>query len=207
MVACPGPFNYATIVNRGVAHTDAEFVVTFNNDTTIATPDWLERLVGLCSLEAWARSGSSSQYPDGRSSTRAWASSRCPCTSAATQYVELDRWLTSTRNAAAVTGACQIVRTEAWRELGGLDERLAVAFNNVDFGMRLAAAGWRVVYTPEVVLGHRESASRGDLHPPADEALLIARWDLLGDYVDPSMPPRCASTRPSVELDIPAPGR
>ena len=177
-------------MNRGVAHTDADFVVTLNNDTTIATPDWLERLVGLCSLPASARSGSSSSIPTGASSTRASGSSPCPCTSAATPTTtSRDRWLTSTRDAAAVTGACQIVRTEAWRELGGLDERLAVAFNDVDFGMRLCAAGWRVVYTPEVVLGHRESASRGDLHPPADEALLIARWDLLGDYVDPSMPP------------------
>ena len=114
-------------------------------------------------------------------------------------YDEPDRWLTSTRDAAAVTGACQIVRTEAWRELGGLDERLAVAFNDVDFGMRLCQAGWRVVYTPEVVLGHRESASRGDLHPPADEALLIARWDLLGEYVDPSIPPAMRYVAGAVE--------
>ena len=101
--------------------------------------------------------------PTGASSTRGWASSRCPCTSSRdVNYDEPDRWLTSTRDAAAVTGACQIVRTEAWRELGGLDERLAVGYNDVDFGMRMCQAGWRVVYTPEVVLGHRESASRGN---------------------------------------------
>ena len=145
---------------------------------------------GCARCPASARSGSSSSIPTGDSSTKGSGSSPCPCTSAATSTTtSRDRWLTSTRDAAAVTGACQIVRTEAWRELGGLDERLAVAFNDVDFGMRMCEAGWRVVYTPEVVLGHRESASRGDLHPPADEALLIARWDLLGDYVDPSMPP------------------
>jgi hypothetical protein len=119
-------------------------------------------------------------------------------------YATVDRWLASTRNAAAVTGACQIVRTEAWHELGGLDERLAVAFNDVDFGMRLCQAGWRVVYTPEVLLGHRESASRGDLHPPADEALLIARWDLLGDFVDPSMPPAVRLLTAKVDVDVPA---
>ena len=121
-------------------------------------------------------------------------------------YATVDRWLASTRNAAAVTGACQIVRTGAWHELGGLDERLAVAFNDVDFGMRLCVAGWRVVYTPEVLLGHRESASRGDLHPPPDEALLIARWDLLGDYVDPSMPPAVRQYTTRVELEVPVPG-
>jgi len=57
-----------------------------------------------------------------------------------------------------------------------------------------------------VVLGHRESASRGDLHPPADEALLIARWDLLGDYRDPSMPAAMRQYTTRVEVDVPAPG-
>jgi GT2 family glycosyltransferase len=200
VVHCPGPFNYATIVNRGVAHTDAEFVVTLNNDTTIATPDWLERLVGLCALPGVGSVGVKLQYPDGRLQHEGVGIIPMPVhLSRDVNYDEPDRWLTSTRDAAAVTGACQIVRTEVWRELGGLDERLAVAFNDVDFGIRLNQAGWRVVYTPEVVLGHRESASRGDLHPPADEALLIARWDLLGEYVDPSMPPAVRYVAGTVE--------
>ena len=207
IVRCPGPFNYASIVNRGVAATDADFVVTLNNDTTIATPDWLERLVGLCSLPKVGSVGVKLQYPDGRLQHEGVGIIPMPVhLSRDVNYDEPDRWLTSTRDAAAVTGACQIVRTEVWRELGGLDERLAVAFNDVDFGMRLCHAGWRVVYTPEVVLGHRESASRGDLHPPADEALLIARWDLLGDYVDPSMPPAVRQYTTRVELEVPVPG-
>ena len=121
-------------------------------------------------------------------------------------YAVLDRWLTSTRNAAAVTGACQIVRTEAWHELGGLDELLAVGYNDVDFGMRLCLAGWRMVYTPEVTLGHRESASRGNLHPPEDEQRLIANWDLLRDFVDPSMPRAVRLITSKVELEVPVPG-
>jgi O-antigen biosynthesis protein len=208
IVRCPGPFNYAAIVNRGVASVDADFVVTLNNDTTIATPDWLERLVGLCALPGVGSVGVKLQYPDGRLQHEGVGIIPMPVhLSRDVNYDEPDRWLTSTRDAAAVTGACQIVRTSVWRELGGLDERLAVAFNDVDFGMRMTRAGWRVVYTPEVVLGHRESASRGDLHPPADEALLIARWDLLGDYVDPSMPPAVRQYTTRIELDVPAPGR
>jgi GT2 family glycosyltransferase len=208
VVACPGPFNYAKIVNRGVAHTDSAFIVTLNNDTTIKTPQWLERLVGLCSLPKVGTVGVKLEYPDGTLQHEGVGIIPLPVhISRDANYAEVDRWLTSTRNAAAVTGACQIVRAEAWRELGGLDERLAVAFNDVDFGMRLVAAGWDVVYTPEVVLGHRESASRGDLHPPADEALLISRWDLLGDYVDPSLPASMRQYTTRIELDIPAPGR
>jgi GT2 family glycosyltransferase len=208
VVPCPGPFNYARIVNEGVAHVDAEFVVTLNNDTTIATPDWLERLVGLCSLDDVGSVGVKLQFPDGRFQHEGVGIIPMPVhLSRDANYGIVDRWLTSTRNAAAVTGACQIVRTEAWRAVDGLDERLAVAFNDVDFCLRLNAAGWRVVYTPEVVLGHRESASRGDLHPPDDEALLVARWDLHGDFVDPSMPAVVRQYTTKAELDIPAPGR
>ncbi len=50
VVPCPGPFNYAAIVNRGVAHSGADFIVTLNNDTVVVTPNWLERLVALASL-------------------------------------------------------------------------------------------------------------------------------------------------------------
>jgi GT2 family glycosyltransferase len=208
VVPCPGPFNYASIVNKGVAHTDADFVLTLNNDTTIATVDWLEQLVGLCSLDGVGSVGVKLQYPDGRLQHEGVGIIPMPVhLSRDANYTAVDRWLTSTRDAAAVTGACAIVRTEAWRALGGLDERLAVAFNDVDFCLRLGAAGWRVVYTPDVVLGHRESASRGDLHPPADEALLVARWDLHGAFTDPSMPTVVRQYTTKAELDIPAPGR
>jgi GT2 family glycosyltransferase len=208
IVRCPGPFNYAAIMNRGVAHTSADFVVTLNNDTTIATPEWLDHLVGLCAMPKVASVGAKLAYPDGRLQHEGVGIIPLPVHLSRDQnYATVDRWLASTRDAAAVTGACQIVRTEAWHELGGLDERLAVAFNDVDFGMRLCVAGWRVVYTPEVLLGHRESASRGDLHPPADEALLIARWDLHGRYQDPSMPPAVRLLTAKVEVDVPARGR
>jgi GT2 family glycosyltransferase len=204
VVRCPGPFNYARIVNRGVAHTTAEFVVTLNNDTTIATPDWLERLVGLCSLPDVASVGVKLVYPDGRLQHEGVGIIPLPVhLSRDVTYRPADRWLDSTRDISAVTGACQIVRTDAWRALGGLDEALAVAFNDVDFAMRLAACGWRVVYTPDVVLGHRESATRGSLHPLSDEALLIERWDLLGDYVDPSMPPAMRLVAGEVDLEDP----
>ena len=189
VVPCPGPFNYAKIVNRGVAHTDADFVVTLNNDTTVATPDWLERLVGLCSMPGVASVGVKLVFPDGRLQHEGVGIMPLPVhVSRDTNYPRRDRWLTSTRNASAVTGACQIVRSDAWRELGGLDEDLAVGYNDVDFGLRLCAAGWRVVYTPEVVLGHRESATRGNLHPLEDVHRLIARWDLLGGFQDPAVP-------------------
>ncbi len=146
-------------------------------------------MVGLCSLDRVGSVGVKLQ-PRRTAPARGWGIIPMPVhISRDANYPTIDRWLTSTRNAAAVTGACQIVRMAAWHELDGLDEALAVGYNDVDFALRLCAGGWRVVYTPEVVVGHRESASRGNLHPYDDVLGLIARWDLLGTTSTPT-PPR-----------------
>src|SRR5690606_16148425 len=66
-----------------------------------------------------------------------------------------------TQSLSAVTGACLVVRRELYRQLGGLDERLQVAFNDIDFCLRLREAGYRNVWTPFAELYHHESATRG----------------------------------------------
>ena len=71
----------------------------------------------------------------------------------------------------AVTGACLLVKTSVWDEVGGLDEAFAVAFNDVDFCLRLREKGWRIVWTPYAELYHHESKSRGsDEEDPAKKA-------------------------------------
>jgi O-antigen biosynthesis protein len=66
-----------------------------------------------------------------------------------------------THNLSAVTAACLVVRRSVFEQVGGLDESLAVAFNDVDFCLRVRAAGYRNLFTPHAVLYHHESASRG----------------------------------------------
>ena len=51
VIPCPGPFNYAKIVNRGVSHSSADYVLTLNNDTILVTPDWLEQMISVASLD------------------------------------------------------------------------------------------------------------------------------------------------------------
>src|SRR5262249_17534225 len=84
------------------------------------------------------------------------------------------------RNCTAVTGACMMVPRRVFEEIGGFDERLAVAFNDVDLCCRIRQHGYRIVYTPRALLYHLESASRRQLHPPEDEALM---WRLWGDAI------------------------
>ena len=71
----------------------------------------------------------------------------------------------------AVTGACLLVKASVWDEVGGLDEKFAVAFNDVDFCLRVRDAGYRVAWTPYARLTHYESKSRGgDEKDPAKAA-------------------------------------
>jgi GT2 family glycosyltransferase len=69
-----------------------------------------------------------------------------------------------------------MVPRRVFEDLGGFDEDLRVAFNDVDFCLRLRARGQLVVWTPFATLLHFESASRKALHPPEDEALMRDRW-------------------------------
>jgi GT2 family glycosyltransferase len=81
------------------------------------------------------------------------------------------------RNYSAVTAACLLTRREHYRAVGGFDEpRLGVAYNDVDFCLKLVERGLRVVYTPRALLYHREGASRGFGDKPAEEGWFRERW-------------------------------
>ena len=102
----------------------------------------------------------------------------------------------SVRNCSAVTAACMMARASVFREMGGFDERLRVAFNDVDYCLRARQKGLLIVYTPYAVLYHHESASRGRLHPDEDERLFRQRWGEPGHYRDPYYNPNLSKTRP-----------
>jgi GT2 family glycosyltransferase len=95
------------------------------------------------------------------------------------------------RNCSAVTGACMMVSRRVFDEVGGFDEQLKVAYNDVDLCLRIRKLGYTVVYTPMALLYHHESASRGRHNPPGDEALFLRRWgDLIKDgdpYYNPNL--------------------
>jgi GT2 family glycosyltransferase len=83
----------------------------------------------------------------------------------------------------AVTAACLLIRRSVYEEVGGLDETLKVAFNDIDFCLRVRAAGYRNVWTPFAEMVHHESASRGHETTPdkqrrfeAEVARMKDRW-------------------------------
>ena len=189
VVPCPGPFNYAKIVNRGVNHSSADYVLTLNNDTVITTPDWLERLVGLASLDDVGFVGACLFDQHGRREHESIVIAPYPQhLRTDSNYPHRDQFTSSIRDVAAVTGAVQMVSRELWMSLGGMDEELRVTMNDVDICLRSQIEGYYVVYTPDVQLVHHVSSSRGKLDPLEDRNRFIQRWDVLGSFRDPYFP-------------------
>ena len=189
VVPCPGPFNYAKIVNRGVNHSSADFVVTLNNDTVLMTPDWLERMVSLAALPDVGVVGACLLDQYGHREHESIVISPYPQhLRTDSNYPHLDQFSQSTRDVAAVTGAVQMVRREFWNSLGGMDERLAVTMNDIDLCLRAHSDRHFVLYTPDVHMVHHVSSSRGSLDPLEDRNRFIRRWDIFGTFKDPFFP-------------------
>ena len=189
VVPCPGPFNYAKIVNRGVDHSSADYVVTLNNDTVVVTPDWLEQMVALASLPDVGVVGACLLDPDGRHEHEGIVIAPYPQhLRTDSNYPHVDYYSSATRDVAAVTGAVQMVRREFWQSLGGMDEQLEVVMNDVDICLRAQMEDRYVVYTPDVRLLHHVGSSRGKLDPIEDRNRFIRRWDIFGTFRDPYFP-------------------
>jgi GT2 family glycosyltransferase len=142
-------------------------VCLLNDDTEVITADWLDEMVGQLLVPGVGAVGAKLYYPDGRIQHGgvivglggvAGHSHRMSDRLAPGYYGRL----LVAQSLSAVTGACMVVRRQAWDEVGGFEEEnLAIAFNDVDFGLRLRQAGWRVVWTPHATLYHHESITRG----------------------------------------------
>jgi GT2 family glycosyltransferase len=189
VVPCPGPFNYAKIVNRGIAHSSADYVVTLNNDTVVVTPDWLERLIALASLPDAGIVGACLLDQDGRREHEGIIIAPYPQhLRTDSNYAHVDYYSRATKDVAAVTGAVQMVERALWEHLGGMDEDLTVVMNDIDICLRALLEGRYTIYTPDVRLYHHVGSSRGRLDPLENRNRFIRRWDIFGSFRDPFFP-------------------
>ncbi len=185
----PGGFNYSRLVNLGTECTKTPFVLHLNNDVEAISPGWLEDMVGWLTLPNTGVVGAKLLYPDGTINHAGISIGH----SDGLPHVLFERepaeelgilFLPHTaRNVAAVTGACLLTRTELYRQLNGFDEeKLQVAYNDVDYCIRAQRAGYRTVYTPQAVLKHIGSATRGHNYAEREHVEYLARH---GSYRDP----------------------
>jgi GT2 family glycosyltransferase len=196
------PFNYAFTVNEAVAETTSSLVLLLNDDTEVVYDDWLDAMVGSVQDEQVGAVGGLLVYPDGTIHSagmllgaRGIAENRYhrrPATiSGYGRRAQLPQDLS------AVVGTCMLVRRSAFDEVGGLDPAFPVAYNDVDFCLKLRRAGYRILYAPDGMLLHQGSASFGthqlgrEGRHESDVARMARRWrDTLSD--DPTHNPNLA---------------
>ena len=159
-------FNYSAINNFGASYAKGEYLVLLNNDIEILTTDWLEELLGNCQRPEVGIAGARLYYPDNTVQHAGIVMGIDGI--AANMFPGLRRGQEGyfhkaaiQLNYSAVTAACLMVPTELYQQVGGMEEKLAVAFNDVDFCLRVGKEGYLVVYDPFVEAYHYESKSRG----------------------------------------------
>ena len=160
-------FNYSKINNQGVREAKGEYLVLLNNDTEIITPNWLEIMVGYAMQPHIGAVGAKLLYPD---NTVQHAGIILGIGGIAQHcFIENPREdvgfygrLSVPFNYSAVTAACLMISKEKYNEVNGLEETLQVAFNDVDFNLKLIDKGYYNICLNHVELYHHESKSRGD---------------------------------------------
>lgn len=160
------PFNYSKLNNWAIKHSDAPFVCLLNDDTEVISRNWLSEMVFWSRQEGVGAVGAKLYYPDG-TIQHAGVTLGKEGGFHAFRFLPGDSdgymgRLQTVCNYSAVTGACLVVRREFYERVGGLDEEaFPVAFNDIDFCLKLGDQGFRVVWTPYAELFHKESVSRG----------------------------------------------
>jgi len=159
-------FNYSKLNNFAATQTRGEVLLLLNNDTQTRNPDWLERMLEHALRPEVGAVGAKLFYPDGDIQHGGVILGIGGVASHAHQYFPgasagYFHRLVVTQNLSAITGACLMLRKEVFEEAGGFDERLAIAFNDVDLCMRIRRKGYWIVWTPFATLTHHESRTRG----------------------------------------------
>lgn len=160
-------FNYSRLNNLGARHARGDILCLMNNDIEILTPDWVEEMLSFVLQEDIGCVGARLWFPDGRLQhagviTGLGGVAGHPNKFFPRGYIGYFGRAVLAQSLSAVTAACLMVRRTVWEQVNGLDETLAVAFNDVDFCLRVQAAGYRNVWTPSAEMNHHESASRGN---------------------------------------------
>ena len=182
VIRVDAPFNFSRLNNLAARESRGDLLLLLNNDTEPATRGWLRAMVEHAVRPEVGAVGAKLLYPSGKVQHAGVVLGIGGVAGHSHKYFAREdpgyfQALRLVRDASAVTGACLMVRREVFEEAGGLDEvNLAVAFNDVDFCLRLRERGYLVVWTPYAVLTHFESESRGYDLNPREIDYMIRRW-------------------------------
>jgi len=202
VVRRPEPFNFSRLNNAAVREATGTVLAFVNNDIEVVHDGWLEEMVALALRAETGCVGAKLLYGDGRIQHAGIVIGLGGVAGHGHRFARADDpgylgQLQVAHEVSAVTAACLVIRRAVFEAVGGFDETLAVAFNDVDFCLKVRAAGYRNIWTPLAELIHHESVSRGrDLMPAkarrfaAEHATVQRRWGraLLDDpYYSPHL--------------------
>ncbi len=201
----PGPFNFSALNNFAVEQTQSPWLLFLNNDIEVIDADWLSTMAEHVQRPEVGAVGARLLYPDdtiqhagvavGVGYIAQHAFWQFPA-----EHPGVSRQLQITRNCSAVTAACLLTRREVFEEVGGFDEeRLPVAYNDVDLCLKMRRAGYLIVYTPFAKLYHHESASRRRTVEPREAEVIEERWAQVLKH-DPYYNPNLSRKRANFSL-------
>ncbi|MEX8512749.1 MAG: glycosyltransferase [Leptothrix ochracea] len=185
-----GEFNYSKLNNDAVVKARGDYIVLMNNDIEIIHDDWLDEMISLGSRPGTGVVGAKLLYPDGRVQHAGVIAGLGGVAGHIHRYLESDQAgyqgrAVLTHNLLVVTAACLLVRRSIYESMGGLnDVDLKVAFNDVDFCLRVHQAGYMNVWTPFATLIHHESATRGLDDHPVKKARFLRECDFMHKTYD-----------------------
>ena len=185
----PHPFNFSAINNFAAREARGEYLCLMNNDIEVQSSSWMEEMLSFAQLDHAGAVGARLWYP-GQQGLQHGGVIIGLGGVAGHAHVGLKKnekgyfgRAVLHHRCSAVTAACLMIKKSTYFAVGGMDEQIAVAFNDVDFCLRLGDAGYHCVYTPSAELIHHESATRGDDLSDenlnrfmGEEAFMKARW-------------------------------
>ena len=195
-LAYPGRFHFAGMMNFAVREAAGEHVILLNNDTEVIAAEWIEAMLEHSQRQEVAAVGARLLYPDGRPQHEGIIIGLGGGSAVNVDHRGYFGLGQMVRNVSAVTGACMMARRDLFQRLGGFDDNLGVAFNDVDYCLRARERGYLIVYTPYAVLYHHEGGTRGTLHPQEDELYFRRRWGEPGKHRDPYYNPNLSLRLP-----------
>lgn len=213
-----GVFNYSAINNFGRANAKGEYIVLLNNDIEIISRDWIEEMLSVCTRKDAGIVGAKLYYPDDtiQHAGIVAAIGGHARGVASNMLVGLDRYgdggymhkASVMQDYSAVTAACLMIKASVYDQIGGFEERLTVAFNDVDLCLKARKAGYLVVYDPYVVAYHYESKSRGQedteekVRRFQDEIeYMRSKWNDIMRYGDPYYNPNLSRIKNDYSLN------
>ena len=207
------PFNYSRINNYAVTQALGDYILFLNNDIEVITHDWIDAMVEQAQRNSIGAVGTLLLYPDDTVQHAGVVMGIGGVANHSHKHFSAGSpgyfgQVLTVNNYSCVTAACLMARREVFEAVGGFEEELAVAFNDVDLCLKILKQGYRNIYLPHVILYHYESKSRGYEDTPEKQARFVKevkymqkKWKEIIDF-DPCYNPNLTKTLVDFSIEV-----